>query len=181
MFERTVRYRSAQVGQYCAQHPLYIVSGGIWRKQPVSLWLDRGYTDRRDALPVGCDPGYGCLACVGGAEPCGLCVRRGVLFRNHFNLGDIADSEYGAMSATILFAEHPELFDETCMAVPKAYIVELPEEGYYVDINEDGAYESLQMCREVDEVSGEYSGYGIGLYPMADTFESVFAYDYNPF
>lgn len=99
----------------------------------------------------------------------------------HFNPGDIADPEYGAMSATILFAEHPELFEERYMAVPEAYSVELPDVGYYIDVNGDGAYELLQMWREEGEMIGDYSGFGIGLYPLVDTVESVFAYEYYPY
>ena len=107
----------------------------------------------------------------------------------HFNPGDIADPVYGAMTATIYFAEHPELFEERYMAVPEAYIVALPDEGYYVDVNDDGANELLTMWGEEAEETEAYSGFGIGLSPIgnifsiepSDTFESVFAYGYYPY
>ena len=99
----------------------------------------------------------------------------------HFNAGDIADMEYGAMSATVLFAEHPDLFEEKYMAVPDAYIVELADSVYYADVNGDGTCESIQTYVSYDDEAWMYSGIGVGAYPVGDNYTEAYAYGYNPF
>lgn len=48
----------------------------------------------------------------------------GVTF--YFGEGDLAKEGFGPQTATISFAQYPELFEEKYMAVADAYIVELP-------------------------------------------------------
>ena len=68
----------------------------------------------------------------------------GVTF--YFADGDLADLGAGHLAATVTFAEHPALFNEKYMAVPDAYMVELPlAAAFYADLDGDGRSEELTV------------------------------------
>ena len=84
----------------------------------------------------------------------------GVTF--YFGDGDLTEPGNGRQTATIDFARYPELFEETYMAVPEAYAVELPlDESYFTDLDGDGDLEELQVTGWYDTVMDMYAKYGI--------------------
>ena len=73
----------------------------------------------------------------------------GVTF--YFADGDLEEPGNGGKTATVSFAEYPQLFDEKYMAVPDAYMVELPlDSSFFTDLDGDGDLEELNVtsCHE---------------------------------
>lgn len=82
----------------------------------------------------------------------------GVTF--YFAPGDLCDE--GAMTATVSFAKHPELFYEKYMAVPSEYTVELPLDiSFFAQLDVDGAFEEISVSGYYDEERNNYTEYGI--------------------
>jgi len=70
----------------------------------------------------------------------------------YFMNGDIADTGEGHLAATVSFAAYPELFNEKYMAVPEAYMVELPlAHPFYTDLGGDGTLEELNVTPVLHE------------------------------
>ncbi len=66
----------------------------------------------------------------------------GVTF--YFCDGDLTEPGNGRQTATISFAEYPELFVEKYMNVPEAYMVRLPlDHSYFTDLDGYYHYEDL--------------------------------------
>lgn len=99
----------------------------------------------------------------------------------YFSEGEIADRGFGAMNATITFAEHPELFKEKYTNVPEEYIVALPtKSAFYTDLNGDGDCEELTVADRYDE-ENEYQA-TIDIYTPDNSYtESFWAYDCEPY
>lgn len=69
----------------------------------------------------------------------------GVTF--YFNPYDIAPFASGILSATISFAEHPDLFCDTYCEVPDSYGIELPQEhSFSYDVDGDGKLDDLWIA-----------------------------------
>lgn len=84
----------------------------------------------------------------------------GVTF--YFADGDLAEPGNGSQTATVTFAENPELFEAKYMAVPDAYMVELPlDHSFFTDLNGDDKLEELNVTGWYDTVMDMYAKYGI--------------------
>jgi len=105
----------------------------------------------------------------------------GVTF--YFGDGDLTEPGNGRLSATVSFAEYPELFDEKYTNVPEAYMVELPlDHSFFTDLDGDGILEELNCSGVYNETDRFYSQFGIykdsaGSYH----YEDLFAYGFNPY
>lgn len=98
----------------------------------------------------------------------------------YFSEGEIADTGFGAMSVTITFAEHHELFNEKYTEVPDAYIVSLPmKSAFYTDLDSDGSCEELTIYDRYDE-ENVYSA-TVDICTADDVYtESLWAYGCEP-
>ncbi len=85
----------------------------------------------------------------------------GVTF--YFGNGDIADvGRHGRLAATVSFAEHPELFVGKYMAVPAAYMVELPmNHPFFTDLDGDRDLEELNLTPFTHESGLYYDSFGV--------------------
>jgi len=84
----------------------------------------------------------------------------GVTF--YFADGELAEAGNGRQTATVSFAEHPELFEEKYMHIPAAYMVELPlDSSFFTDLDGDGDLEELNVTGWYDSDMGMYSDFGI--------------------
>jgi len=105
----------------------------------------------------------------------------GVTF--YFGDGDITEPGNGGQTATISFAEYPELFEEKYRNVPEAYMVRLPlDSSFFTDLDGDGALEELNVTGVYNEEGRFYSQFGI--YTDTDGhyhYEDFYAYGYNPY
>lgn len=82
----------------------------------------------------------------------------GVTF--YFAPGDLCDE--GAMTATVSFAEHPELFNEKYMTAPTAYTVELPQDiSFFTQLDGDSALEEIAVSGLYDAQRNNYTSYGV--------------------
>lgn len=99
----------------------------------------------------------------------------------YFDEGEITDIGIGGMSATVTFAEHPELFNEKYTVVPEAYIVSLPTKyTFYTDLDSDGICEELAIYDRYDE-DNDYEA-TVDIYiGDASCSESFWAYDCEPY
>lgn len=105
----------------------------------------------------------------------------GVTF--YFADGDLEEPSNGGKTATVSFAEYPQLFEEKYMAVPVAYMVELPlDSSYFTDLDGDGDLEELNVTGYFDSDVGMYAKFGI--YADADgsyKYEDCFADGFIPY
>ena len=102
----------------------------------------------------------------------------GVTF--YFADGDLEEAGNGEKTATVSFTQYPELFNEKYMAVPAAYMVELPlDSSFFTDLDGDGDLEELNITGYFDSDVGMYTKFGIyadadGSYHYEDCFASGF-------
>ena len=102
----------------------------------------------------------------------------GVTF--YFADGDLEEPGNGGKTATVSFTQYPELFNEKYMAVPSAYMVELPmDSSYFTDLDGDGDLEELNVTGYFDSDVGMYTKFGVyadadGSYHYEDCFASGF-------
>jgi len=105
----------------------------------------------------------------------------GVTF--YFGDGDITEPGNGGQTATISFAEYPELFEEKYRNVPEAYMVRLPlDSSFFTNLDGDSALEELNVTGVYNEEGRFYSQFGI--YTDTDGhyhYEDFYAYGYNPY
>ena len=105
----------------------------------------------------------------------------GVTF--YFADGDLTEPGNGRQTATVSFAEYPELFEEKYLAVPAAYMVELPmDSSYFTDLDGDGDLEELNVTGYFDSDVGMYTKFGV--YADADGsyhYEECFADGFIPY
>ena len=84
----------------------------------------------------------------------------GVTF--YFADGELAEAGNGRQTATVSFAEYPQLFNEKYMAVPEAYIVELPmDSSFFTDLDGNGDLEELNVTGWYNSDVGLYGSFGI--------------------
>lgn len=103
----------------------------------------------------------------------------GVTF--YFAPGELCDE--GAMTASVSFAEYPELFVEKYMAVPASYTVELPLDiSFFTDLNADGQLDQMSISGWYDEERNHYMDFGV--YTEIDAqyyYEECFVSDFHPY
>ena len=99
----------------------------------------------------------------------------------YFDPGSIAPTNFGIQTATVTFAEHPDLFSEKYTAVPEAYIVSLPlSSSFFTDITGDNKAEELIVSGNYDYDDRFY--YTLGIFSENSNYEvDWFAYDLNPY
>ena len=105
----------------------------------------------------------------------------GVTF--YFADGDLTEPGNGRQTATISFAEYPELFEEKYMTVPAAYMVELPlDSSFFTDLDGEGDLEELNVTGWYNTDAGSYTKFGV--YSDADggyRYEDCFADGFLPY
>lgn len=105
----------------------------------------------------------------------------GVTF--YFGYDDFTEMSSVGKTATISFAEYPELFNEKYMNVPEAYMVRLQQDySFFTDLDSDGILEEVNCNGLFNETDRSYTQFGIytdvnGYYQ----YEELFAYDYQPY
>ena len=86
-------------------------------------------------------------------------------------------------TATISFAEYPDLFHKKYMNVPEAYMVRLPlDYSFFTDLDSNGTLEELNCAGLFNETDRFYTQFGVytdvsGSYQ----YEELSAYDYQPY
>ena len=101
----------------------------------------------------------------------------GVTF--YFAPGDLCDE--GAMTATVSFAKHPELFYEKYMTSPAEYTVELPLDiSFFTNWDADGDYEELSVSGWYDDERNTYVDFGIYT-EVGEYREDCYVYDFHPY
>lgn len=105
----------------------------------------------------------------------------GVTF--YFGYDDFTEMSSVGKTATISFAEYPELFNKKYMNVPEAYMVRLQlDYSFFTDLDSDGILEEVNCNGLFNETDRFYTQFGIytdvnGYYQ----YEELFAYDYQPY
>ncbi len=99
----------------------------------------------------------------------------------YFEPGAVAPTNFGIRTATVTFAEHPDLFKEKYTAVPDAYTVGMPlSVPFYTDLTGDGRSEELVVSGNYDPDDRFY--YTLGVYTESSDYEvDRFSYDLNPY
>ncbi|MBE6771536.1 MAG: DUF3298 domain-containing protein [Ruminococcaceae bacterium] len=99
----------------------------------------------------------------------------------YFEPGAVAPTNFGIQTATVTFAEYPDLFKEKYTTVPNAYTVSLPlSVPFYTDLTGDGRSEELVVSGNYDP-DGRYY-YTLGIYSESSNYEvDWFSYDLNPY
>lgn len=105
----------------------------------------------------------------------------GVTF--YFGYDDFIEMSSVGKTATISFAEYPDLFHKKYMNVPEAYMVRLPlDYSFFTDLDSNGTLEELNCAGLFNETDRFYTQFGVytdvsGSYQ----YEELFAYDYQPY
>ena len=99
----------------------------------------------------------------------------------YFEQGVIAPTNFGIQTATVTFAEYPDLFKEKYTAVPDAYVVSLPlSSPFYTDITGDKRADELTVSGNYDYDGGYY--YTLAVSSQSSSFEADwFAYTMSPY
>ncbi len=99
----------------------------------------------------------------------------------YFEPGAVAPTNFGIQTATVTFAEHPDLFKEKYTAVPDAYVVSLPlSSPFFTDITGDNRADELTVSGNFDP-DGRYY-YTLGINSENSNYEvDWFSYDMNPY
>ena len=105
----------------------------------------------------------------------------GVTF--YFMPGDLCEPGFGSQTATVTFAEHPELFNEKYLIEPAAYIMEMPcGNSVFANLDDDPALEEMNVTGFLHADGGFYESFG--LYSDIDGeyyYEELHAYDFHPY
>ena len=103
----------------------------------------------------------------------------GVTF--YFNAGAIAPTNFGVQTATVTFAEYPELFNERYTVVPDAYIVSLPvSSSFYTDVTGNNRLEEIIVMGDCDTESRYYNTLSV-YYEGSFHNEEWSAYELDPY
>ncbi len=99
----------------------------------------------------------------------------------YFEPGAVAPTNFGIQTATVTFAEYPDLFKEKYTAVPDAYVVSLPlSSPFFTDITGDKRADELTVSGNFDH-DGRYY-YTLGINSESSNYEvDWFSYDLNPY
>ena len=105
----------------------------------------------------------------------------GVTF--YFADGELTEPGNGRQTATVSFAEYPQLFEEKYTAVPESYMVELPmDSSFFTDLDNNGDLEELNVTGWYSTDVGSYAKFGI----YSDSsgsfhYEECFADGFHPY
>lgn len=103
----------------------------------------------------------------------------GVTF--YFNAGAIAPTNFGVQTATVTFAEYPELFNEKYTVVPDAYIISLPvSSSFYTDVTGNNRLEEIIVMGDCDTESRYYNTLSV-YYEGSFHNEEWSAYELDPY
>ena len=99
----------------------------------------------------------------------------------YFEPGAVAPTNFGIQTATVTFAEYPDLFKEKYTAVPDAYVVNLPlSSPFFTDLTGDKRADELTVSGNYDYDGRFY--YTLGINSENSNYEvDWFAYDLNPY
>ena len=99
----------------------------------------------------------------------------------YFEPGAVAPTNFGIRTATVTFAEHPDLFKQKYTAVPDAYVVSLPlSSPFFTDITGDKCADELTVSGNYDPDGRFY--YTLGINSENSNYEvDWFSYDLNPY
>lgn len=102
----------------------------------------------------------------------------GVTF--YFAAGDLSDD--GMMTATVCFAEYPELFNDKYLVDPTEYAVEIPLDiSFFAELDTDDALEAISVSGWYNDERNHYMDYGIYTETDGHYFEECFVYDLHPY
>ena len=103
----------------------------------------------------------------------------GVTF--YFSAGELSDD--GMLTATVTFAEYPELFNEKYLAAPTEYAVEVPlDVSVFAQLDTDDALEAISISGWYNEERNRYMDYGIYTDPDGQYYEEeCFESDLHPY
>ena len=103
----------------------------------------------------------------------------GVTF--YFAPGDLSDD--GMLTATVPFAEYPELFNEKYQAAPTEYAVEIPLDiSFFAELNTHDGLEAISVSGWYNEERNAYMDYGIYTDTDGQYYqEECFAHDLHPY
>ena len=103
----------------------------------------------------------------------------GVTF--YFNAGAIAPTNFGVQTATVIFTEYPELFNEKYTVVPDAYIVSLPvSSSFYTDVTGNNRLEEIIVMGDCDTESRYYNTLSV-YYEGSFHNKEWSAYEFDPY
>lgn len=99
----------------------------------------------------------------------------------YFEPGAVAPTNFGIQTATVTFAEYPDLFKEKYTAVPDAYVVSLPlSSPFFTDLTGDNRADELTVSGNYDYDGRFY--YTLGINSENSSYEvDWFSYDLNPY
>ena len=99
----------------------------------------------------------------------------------YFSPGELSDD--GMLTATVSFAEYPELFNEKYMAVPAEYAVEIPLDiSFFAELDTDDASEAISISGWYNDERNHYMDYGIYTDTDGQYYEEeCFVYDLHPY
>jgi len=99
----------------------------------------------------------------------------------YFSAGDLSDD--GLTSATLAFAEYPELFNEKYMVAPAEYAIELPLDiSFFAELDTDDDLEAISVSGWYNDERNHFMDYGI--YTDTDGqyyYEECYVYDLHPY
>ena len=101
----------------------------------------------------------------------------------YFMPGDLCEPGFGHQTATVSFAEHPELFEEKYLSEPAEYIAELPKAAsFFTDLDGEAGLEELNVTGFMDDGGRFYTSFGIYTDINAHyLYEEIFAFDFHPY
>ena len=99
----------------------------------------------------------------------------------YFSPGELSDD--GMLTATVSFAEYPELFNEKYMAAPAEYAVEIPLDiSFFAERDTDDALEAISISGWYNDERNHYMEYGIYTDTDGQYYEEeCYTYDLHPY
>ena len=99
----------------------------------------------------------------------------------YFSAGDLSDD--GMLTATVPFAEYPELFNEKYLVAPTEYAVEIPHDiSFFAELNTYDGLEAISVSGWYNDERNAYMDYGIYTDTDGQYYEEeCFAYDLHPY
>lgn len=103
----------------------------------------------------------------------------GVTF--YFAPGDLCDE--GPLTATVSYAEYPELFVGEYMEVPAEYTAELAlNSSFFTELDGDGMLEEIAISARYDEERNHYLDYAVSTDTNGGYYsEQCYVYDFHPY
>lgn len=99
----------------------------------------------------------------------------------YFSPGELSDD--GMMTATVSFAEYPELFNEKYLVAPAEYAVEIPLDiSFFTELDTDDALEAISISGWYNDERNIYMDYGIYTDTDGQYYEEeCYTYDLHPY